>query len=766
MPITPSIWPGFHLHRMRRIISLRAPIPAFIEHIEGRLLFANFNVFSAIPSTGDSPSNNWNNPACWTFGIPPNLTHQVPDSTSAVFITNSQTAAIDSAVPPAAVVFVGQGTGDGTVNVLPGAALAVNAVSLGRDSYRNGLWYQTGGTITADFELGNEPGSRGEVVLKGGEIDAKAVRIGNGGIGNFTVAGGSLHADTLKIGIAGKGDYSYLNMVGGSVIAGDVNVGSAETGTAGLLKVAAKGNLHWGGKLIVSGAGSTLDIQDNGPDLTWDAAGATIALAIGARALAGTLEFELTPASAKSPAAIRKINLENGLLRLGENSSLVIDASKFNSVSTDKRQTYTLLTFGGYADAHHTFTHVEMRGLQGRTAAVNYGETSITLTIEPGTAAKGDVLVTDVGMVTDKLIEPTVNYTYAPKFMYDETEGLYKVWTSYNVLGTDGDHIGYKQYPSIEGLVHAPTRIAMNPSNDSSFFDGWDAADPTVYRDDAQTFHLAYSGNRWKSVIVDGSSYDLGATRIGTATSKDGGRTFHPDYHQGGFNTDSTGAGLQLDTHTFGALINVGADYVHPGDKGNNPPGGYGAGQPAVALGPGGRWYMIFTYGPIYQAVASKKELEIVISSPSPDFTNPTLVTKLTVRGPQNPMLTVTDDLVYDPGKHEFAIISQGSFGDENLNQANLEYFSDDWTYLRTENLSAANLGFRFYEGIGLLTNSQGQILFPNFYSLTAVTISPSGPVYGNLNYLTATGTLNTTGPTRATLNSTLQSRTRTKTQP
>ena len=166
--------------------------------------------------------------------------------------------------------------------------------------------------------------------------------------------------------------------------------------------------------------------------------------------------------------------------------------------------------------------------------------------------------------------------------------------------------MGYKEYPTIDGLVFAPTTYALSPSPlpitpHETLFDTYEVGDPSVYRDPSsfnnadplETYYMA----------DDGSSNGAGGNSIGIATSVDGGRTFIQQYLSGA---------------AHGALIAP--------DPGSNPNVDFGNGQPAVTYA-NGRWYMAYNDGsfggelpPLYAP-----ETWTIISSASPEFTNYTL---------------------------------------------------------------------------------------------------------------------------------------------
>jgi hypothetical protein len=254
-------------------------------------------------------------------------------------------------------------------------------------------------------------------------------------------------------------------------------------------------------------------------------------------------------------------------------------------------------------------------------------------------------------------------YNYAPSFMYDEVEGLYKIWICGAGIpgGVGGDNILYREATSLQGLMTAPLSVALQPSLDPTKFDQIHACDPNVYRV-GNLMYMGYGGN------TDGSQL-VATTRLGMAVSYDGGRTFQ--------------------------RLNNGNAIISPSSPDANY---YGIGQPAVAQGPNGYYYMIYTD---VSATNSSVGGDIrVISSLDPGFSPGSFTNVTTLTG--NFVGGATLDLGYDTNKAEFIII---------VNQAplmTLEYFNTNWSYDHSV-FYTNNFGWQFGEGIGLLMNSQKQ---------------------------------------------------------
>jgi len=246
------------------------------------------------------------------------------------------------------------------------------------------------------------------------------------------------------------------------------------------------------------------------------------------------------------------------------------------------------------------------------------------------------------------------DYNYAPSFMYDEVEGLYKIWMCGSGIPgcVGGDNILYREATSLTGLITAPLTVALQPSLDPTKFDQVHACDPNVYRV-GNLMYMAYGGN------TDGSQL-VATTRLGMAVSYDGGRTFQ--------------------------RLNNGDAILSP-----NPPdaGVYGIGQPAVAPAPNGYYYMIYT-----DVSTNNGSYVRVIRSLDPGFAPGNFTNVVSI--PSGNIGGLSLDLAFDATLSEFVII----------NESKLEYYTTNWTYVQTmtfTNPYSWSLG----EGYGLLMNSQ-----------------------------------------------------------
>ena len=292
-----------------------------------------------------------------------------------------------------------------------------------------------------------------------------------------------------------------------------------------------------------------------------------------------------------------------------------------------------------------------------------------------------------------------MNYNYAPSFMYDEREGLYKIWMCGSADapgGVGGDNIVYREAPSLAGLITAPLTVALKPSLDATKFDQIHACDPNVYRV-GNLYYLTYSGNTDNTQLAE-------RTRIGMAVSYDGGRTFQ--------------------------RLHGGVHNIEPNP--NTYAGGYGTGQSAVVQANDGYFYMIYTdadSGPI---------TERVVRSLDPAFTPGSFTNVANLTDVGNSV-----DLAYDAINSQFIIVAQ----------LGMIYLDANWTQLRR--VSRVNpFAWTLGEGYGLLSDSQKRPVLYNqegvaCYVLAASTVDDVGDtalwanwVAGDLKYLVLPQTL------------------------
>ena len=249
-------------------------------------------------------------------------------------------------------------------------------------------------------------------------------------------------------------------------------------------------------------------------------------------------------------------------------------------------------------------------------------------------------------------------YNYCPTFMFDENEGLYKIWSG---GAGAGDFILYKEAPTLEKLLSCPTLNQLYPLHDDKF-DEIHCCDPSVYIDNTGVFYLTYSG------CSDGDPLGK-ATRIGMAISHDKGRRWK--------------------------RLHNGEHIIGP----KKPEGGYGTGQSAAVLANDGFYYLIYTDAD----AAHKGQYLGVFKCLDPAF-------------PKNKLIFVTNDLhygasvdlAYDSKKEEFIVSGNVSSDPDKTSHpyagVRLVYFDKNWKKLRTIYLKA-DTSWSFGEGASFLTD-------------------------------------------------------------
>jgi autotransporter-associated beta strand protein len=151
-------------------------------------------------------TNNWNVATNWTPS-------GEPVATNPVLIINGGTALLDTA-GAGQYIYLGQGTGNGNLQVANGAALNATGILIGRDNARVGTLTVSGGSISmGEFFVGDGRGG------------------GGGGSGTATISGGTITlSNQFQIGAASNAS-GTVSMSGGSVTSTNLIVGAAGAGT-------------------------------------------------------------------------------------------------------------------------------------------------------------------------------------------------------------------------------------------------------------------------------------------------------------------------------------------------------------------------------------------------------------------------------------------------------------------------------------------------------------------------------------------------------
>ena len=259
-------------------------------------------------------------------------------------------------------------------------------------------------------------------------------------------------------------------------------------------------------------------------------------------------------------------------------------------------------------------------------------------------------------------------YLYAPTVMFDETEGLYKLW---GCGGVAGDYIIYKQATTLAGLAASAWGYALTPLHNGAF-DDTHTCDPSVIRVGG-AYYLYYGG------LNEQQPASAMTTRLGVARSTDGGRTFQ-----------RLNGGNPIITLAPGSFV----------------PGAYGVGQPAVAQAADGWFYMVYTH--IADPAAGQLR---VIRSQDPAFLTYQAVRTLT------PM-AYSVDLAFNPSRNQLVLVAQTADVGHGARVRLIHYDARASANFAEvgDTVLDADPGFRFGEGVGILTNSTRQVsrLFQN----------------------------------------------------
>jgi fibronectin-binding autotransporter adhesin len=391
--------------------------------LKAAVLFSCSMLLTTTPALGQSRvwqpagTGDWNVGANWGTGT-------VPVSGSAVFIINGGTAQISTS-GAGQYVYLGQGTGNGNLQVLTGADLTVTGFLLGRDNARAGTLTVSGGSIAAD-ELfvgdgrGNSSGGSGSATISGGTIALSTQFVigasSNGATeGAVTMSSGSVSTPSLRVGDAGKGTLvvsggtftvtggtfeiarnstqnSVMNLSGGTMnaTAAVVKVGGSGSGTGGIglfsggtlnaqgVQVAANSTFSdLGGTLNVSGT-----ITNDGTWIFSPGTALTASYSIGGSGgMAKNGAGILTLAAANTYSGDTTLNVAN--IRLGiENALPTTTIFRFGAINQGRR-----LQMQGF---NQTLGGVDSTGASGiliiESAADNTSDAPATLTLNVAAA--------------------------------------------------------------------------------------------------------------------------------------------------------------------------------------------------------------------------------------------------------------------------------------------------------------------------------------------------------------------------------------------
>lgn len=261
-------------------------------------------------------------------------------------------------------------------------------------------------------------------------------------------------------------------------------------------------------------------------------------------------------------------------------------------------------------------------------------------------------------------------YNYCPSFVFDDVEGLYKIWSG-GLSNTPiaGDYILYKQAPTLEGLANAVTRIALAPTGVNGTYDRKHACDPNVYRD-GNTFYLTYTGNP-----EDGYGTGLPDTSfVMMASSDNRGRTF---------------------TRLHGGL-----PILYPPPSATNC---YGFGQSAVVKANDGYWYMIYTHNPTVTS-----NYLAVVRCDDPSFPSNKLQHVKILFNFSAEIASYSVDLAYDKANGRFIVIGNLSSHPTTV-KMRMAFYDANWNFITAHEVVRAP-NFALGEGIALLMDLDKQI--------------------------------------------------------
>jgi len=269
-------------------------------------------------------------------------------------------------------------------------------------------------------------------------------------------------------------------------------------------------------------------------------------------------------------------------------------------------------------------------------------------------------------------------YNYCPSFLFDDAEGLYKIWSG-GLSNTPiaGDYILYKQAPTLDGLDEAITRVALAPTALNGTYDRKHACDPNVYRD-GNTFYLTYSGNP-----EDGYAVGLpDTTYVMMANSDNRGRTF--------------------------SRLHSGLPILYPPPTATNC---YGFGQSAVVKANDGWWYMLYTHVPTVSS-----QFLAIVRCDDPSFPSNKLQHVKLLQNWAAEIAAFSIDLAYDKTNGRFIVVANRSSHPTTVNMR-LAFYDGNWNFMYAYEV-IRQPDFALGEGIALLTDLDKQIFPYDFHGV------------------------------------------------
>lgn len=235
---------------------------------------------------------NWNVNTNWDTGSVP--------TAGTVFIVNGNTALVndDQSANTIGNAFVGQGGGNGGVEVTTGGSLKLSGLLLGRDNNRLGTATVSGGNLTVDNLFvgdgrGNTNGGRGTFNLSSGTVSVAldftlGASANNVTAGTVNMSGGSLTSTNLVVGLAGAGTFAQSG--GTSTITGTSFLIASNSASNSVLNLSGTAVMHASNATVrVGGSGSGTGGVGLFAGSTLNAAGVLVATNSTFTDLGGTL---------------------------------------------------------------------------------------------------------------------------------------------------------------------------------------------------------------------------------------------------------------------------------------------------------------------------------------------------------------------------------------------------------------------------------------------------------------------------------------------
>jgi autotransporter-associated beta strand protein len=548
--------------------------------LKAALLFSCSLLLTATPALAQnsiwSGANgaNWNVTTNWNLGSVP--------TAGTVFIVNGNTALVDDDRSGGTIgnAFVGQGGGNGGVEVTTGGSLKLGSLLLGRDNARAGTLTMSGGTfsvvnLAVGDGRGSTSGGSGTATISSGSVTASTLfHIGlsaNGTTqGTVSMSGGSVSTPELIVGVAGKGtlvvsggtfnvtgstfeiarnstENSVMNLSGGTMNATSavVKVGGSGSGTGGI-GLFSGGTLNAAGVLVAANSsftdlGGTLNvtgtITNNGAWIFSPSTALTRSYSIeGSGGMTKNGAGILTLAAANTYSGDTTLAVSN--IRLGIDDALPTGTIlRFGAINQPRRlqmQGFNQ-TLGGVDDTGASGILV----IESASDDTSNAPASLTLDVAAAESYTFSGLVRDaVGSATNSAL--TLVKTGAGTQVLSGSNSYSGTTTiSAGGLVIDGTHSGVGLTSVASGArIGGTGSLAGGLTIDSGGLFVFNPADPTL--DVAGAVSLDNSFSVASLVNLDGTSIDWGSV------------------------ADSTYSLIGLTSSTFNSITNFGSGFAAP----------------------------------------------------------------------------------------------------------------------------------------------------------------------------------------------------------